>query len=392
MSKLYYINSLESTPFSYIYSNLLNFFLNTMHFLPLDFIKFLPIFCLSIASKESVITSDLASFIAPKLNINFDSASKNIDRFLSNLNYDFDFFFSKFISSILSTYKIKHLDKRVHISLDHGDVENRFTVLMFSLKIGKQSIPLFFKSFPFHHKDAYSFDLFKQGLNFCHNLIKSIDEDADIIFLADRFWSTHFSFMNYIDDELGDTYNIRAKANTVVYVYDLHDKLTLKKPLFMLNPKQFHSRIFENIPVSYKRYVMNIAISKKDKHVEPFYILTNGNPRRAIKDYSYRFGSIESLFKSFKSNGFFLEETQITNLYKFNSLYTCLCITQVLMTMIGIDYSKNPRCYNYKITNARIVNGKRRKNHSFFHIGLILLEAALNGIIKIFQRFILYDV
>lgn len=392
MSKLYDKNVFKSTTFSSIYSNLLNFFLNTMYFLPLDFIKFLPLYCLTIASKESVITSDLASFIAPKLNINFDSAYKNIDRFLSNPNYDFNFLFSKFISSILSTYKIKHLDKRVHICIDHGDVEDRFTVLMLSLKIGKQSIPLFFKSFSFHHKDSYSFELFKEGLTFCHNLIKSIDKDADIIFLADRFWSTHFSFMGYINNELGDTYNIRAKANTIVYVYDKHDKLTLKKPLFMLNPKQFHSKFFKNIPISYKRHIMNIAISKKDKHVEPFYILTNTNPRRAIKDYSYRFGSIEFLFKSFKTNGFFLEETQITDLYKFNSLYTCLCIAQVLMTMIGIDYSKNPKCYNYKIINARIVNGKRRKDYSFFHIGLILLEAARDGVIKIFQRFILYDV
>ena len=60
--------------------------------------------------------------------------------------------------------------------------------------------------------------------------------------------------------------------------------------------------------------------------------------------------------------------------------------------MIGIDYSKNRNCYKYKIRNSRIVNGKRRKEHSFFHIGLILLNAALDGAVRIFQRFILYDV
>ena len=391
MSKVYQNPSSFSTPFIHIYNNLLLFFLKFAHFLPFDFIKSLPIICLSIASKESVIFSDLASFISPKLNIDFDSSIRNISRFFSNPNYDFDFFYSKFISHILSSFKIKHLDKRVHISVDHGDVEDRFTVLMFSLKIGKQCIPIFFKSFSFHNKEAYSFDLFKEGLNFCHNLIKSIDNDSNIIFLADRFWSTHFKFMGYIES-LGDTYNIRTKSNTIAFVYDNKEKHTIKNPLFALNPKQYHSKFFENISISFKHYSTNLAISKIDTHKEPFYILTNGSPKRAIKDYTYRFGSIEFLFKSFKTNGFFLEETQITNLYSFNSLYTCLCINHVLFTMIGIDYSKNRNCYKYKIRNSRIVNGKRRKEHSFFHIGLILLNAALDGVVRIFQRFILYDV
>lgn len=223
MPKVYQNSSSFSTPFIHIYNNLLLFFLKFAHFLPFDFIKSLPIVCLYIASKESVIFSDLASFISPKLNIDFDSSIRNISRFFSNPNYDFDFFYSKFISHILSSFKIKHLDKRVHISVDHGDVEDRFTVLMFSLKVGKQCIPIFFKSFSFHDKEAYSFDLFKEGLNFCHNLIKSIDNDSNIIFLADRFCSTHFKFMGYIES-LGDTYNIRTKSNTIAFVYDNKEK------------------------------------------------------------------------------------------------------------------------------------------------------------------------
>ncbi len=79
-------------------------------------------------------------------------------------------------------------------------------------------------------------------------------------------------------------------------------------------------------------------------------------------------------------------------MYKFNSLYACACITQALMSILGIDYSKNGNCYKYKINNVRKVNGKRRKNYSFFHVGLILLTAALDGVVKIFKRLILYDV
>lgn len=391
MLKLYYNYSENSIPYVDIHNKLFDFFLQFSKFFPLPMLKTLPHVCLAIASKESVILNDLGSFMAPKIGTSLKGSSIKITRFLESDCNDFSYFYSAFISKIISTYKIKHSDKRVHISLDHGDVEDKFTALMFTLKIGKQSIPLWFRSFNFHDKEAYSLDLFKEGVSFCHDLIKSADDKADIIFLADRFWSTHFKFMNYIDC-IGDTYNIRTKGNTVAFVYDKKEKHTIKMPIFALNPKQFHSMLFENIPISQKRYSMNLAISKKDGHIEPMFVLTNGDPARALKDYGFRYGSIEHLFKSFKTNGFFLEETQIEDLNEFNSLYTCLCIAYTLMTMTGVDYSKNGKCYKYKIHNSYICNGKRRKSHSFFQVGLYLLQAALDGADRIFQRFILYDV
>ncbi len=391
MPKLYDKISPFSTPFVELYNNLLNSFIPFSSFMPLDFIKDLPLISLSIACKESVIISDLASFIAPKLDINFDSAKKNIERFLSNKNFDFNFFYSKFISLILSSYKIKHPDKRIHISVDHGDIEDRFTVLMFTLKIGKQGIPLFFRVFPFHDKEAYSFSLFMEGIDFCHNLFKSIDPLSLIIFLFDRHWANHFKLMKFINS-LNDTYCIRTKGNTTVFYLEKKEGHTIKTSISNLPSKIYRSTSYYDIPLSYKHHHMNLVISSSHNHKDPFYILTNGEPKRAVKDYSYRFGSIEFFFKSLKTNGFFLEESQIKDLYTFNSLYTCLCIANVLLTMLGIDYSKNSNCYKYKINNARIVNGKRRKDYSFFHIGLILLQAALDGIIKIFHRMILYDV
>lgn len=392
MNSLYQKNSSFSTPFINIYSNLLNLFINSAHWMELDSLKFLPLFCLAISSKESIILSDLASFIAPKLDIHFDSAIRKINRFLSNSNFDFFYFYHLLISYFLSSFKIKHSDKRVHIVFDHEFIDKRFTVLMFSLKLGKQSIPLFFRVFDYHDKSAFSYSTFVEAISYCHNLIKSTDPNANIIFLADRFWGNHFKLMNFIDS-LGDTYCIRTKADTVVFVFQKKDNILIRKPISELRSLTYHSVFYENIPISFRRYHMNLVISKSDCHNEPFYILTNGNPKRAIKDYSYRFGAIEFGFKAQKSNGFFLEESQINSLTSFSALYSCVCISFLLMSLIGIDYSKNSKCYkNYKINNGRIVNGKRRKNHSFFHIGLILLQAAFDGIIKIFQRFILYDI
>lgn len=394
MSKLYNKNSSFSTSFLQNYLNLLKHFISSCHFMPIAFLKFLPTFVLSIASKESVIMSDLAILIASNTAIKLDSAITKIKRFLSNSNYDFNFFFHKFISKVLSTYKIKHSDKRIHIIFDHMYVEDRYTILMFTLKIGKQSIPLWFKTFEYGDKEAFEYSLFKEGIDYCFNLIKSVDKDADIIFLADRYWGNHFELMQHIKD-LNSTYYFRTKTDTYAWVYDKHDKLILKKTLGEIDLFVYHSKLFNDIPISLSKYPMNLAISKSEGHVEPFYILTNGEASRAIKDYSYRFGAIEFLFKAQKSNGNFLEETQIKDLYTFNSLYTCLCISQTLLTILGIDYSKNTKSYkDFHIRNARIVKCKRRKDYSFFHIGLILLQFSLmsNCGIKLFNRLILYDV
>ena len=46
------------------------------------------------------------------------------------------------------------------------------------------------------------------------------------------------------------------------------------------------------------------AKSKYESIDEAWALLTNGDVRRAIKDYGYRFGAVEFLFKDQRSNGF----------------------------------------------------------------------------------------
>lgn len=53
--------------------------------------------------------------------------------------------------------------------------------------------------------------------------------------------------------------------------------------------------------------------------------MTNGSLKRAIKDYRYRFGSIETLFKNQKSNGFYIESVVKAKLNYFISMYTLVC-------------------------------------------------------------------
>ena len=97
-----------------------------------------------------------------------------------------------------------------------------------------------------------------------------------------------------------------------------------------------------------------------------------------------------------KTNGHFLEETQITDLYAFGNLYVCLCLAQALITILGIDYSKNNRCYKkIKIRTTKKAKGKRIRIRSYFHVGLLVIKFVITSFhyeYQLFKRLILYDV
>ena len=195
MSKSYNKNSLLSSPSIQLYQNLLDKSISSAHFLPLPLLKFIPLISLALIQSESIILSDLASLIAPLKGISVDSADRYLRYSLHNENYDFHAFYSFFIREIMSFFKVKHKDNKVLIALDHMYVEDRYTVLMFSLRIGKTGIPLWFKEFIYHDREAYLFPIFKESIKFCHDLVKLNNPDANITFTADRWFGNHIKIL-----------------------------------------------------------------------------------------------------------------------------------------------------------------------------------------------------
>lgn len=71
-------------------------------------------------------------------------------------------------------------------------------------------------------------------------------------------------------------------------------------------------------------------------------------------------GSIEFLFKNHKSNGFYLESTQMRNIHAFTSLFTLANVAILWLTIISIDYSKRGSkvAKYFKITySKRVTSG-----------------------------------
>lgn len=340
---------------------------------------------------ESCSSSDIAKHLkdGPFSFVQFDSKVKRIHRFWNNNLFDPYFFYRSIISYVLNSYQIKHSDNRVHIIFDHMFSHDNYTVFMLTMRIGSHGIPLTFRCF--YGNDDTSFSL--------HTLTSCIQEvsdlflhrDVQLIFLADR-WFSSTKLLDFIDS-LGHTYCVRLKGNIKVFQNGVC--LKAKK----LKHRKFKSVHHEDVFITSKRFKTNIVYSDSINTSTPWIIATNGDPRKAIKDYSYRFGGIETVFKNQKSNGFHLNNINNASLKAFTTMYTILCTCQLYLTILGTDFSKNTKCYkNIKITTHKtyIVNNKkvRKRVMSLFNTGLTLFKLAFQSYtyIRLPFSFILYDI
>ena len=80
---------------------------------------------------ESVVTSDFSL-------IHLESIERRFRRFFKSFSSSAYSFYESFISYVISHFCGRHLDKNIHISFDHMFCKDKFTILLFSLRIGKQ--------------------------------------------------------------------------------------------------------------------------------------------------------------------------------------------------------------------------------------------------------------
>lgn len=376
--------------------------------------KMLPNFIMGMIDSESINLSDIACRLSKAYpNTKKESIETRLLRNLHNKNYKPHVTYETFISAVIKSYKVKHPDNKVHISIDHGLVKNKYITLMFTLRVGKQGVPIWFRTFygkdfkleelldknikdytkDDFNKAAYANDLLKEGIKFCADLFK----DFNVKFLADRWFGTHFEIFEYINS-LNCKYVFRTMRNTTTLIYDKKEGHKIWKTLEELDKYKYHSKTYNNISVTKNNYKIDLVISKTVKQKEAWLLFTNDNTENAVKDYGKRFGSIECVFKNQKSNGFYLETTGIKNLNAFRQLYCYLCIAITYLVCVGADYSKNKngRSYNKdKIKDTKkLKDGTTRRDKSLFHTALELIHMAMYSpkYIKIPKRFILYDI
>lgn len=258
--------------------------------------------------------------------------------------------------------------------------------------MASSGIPLWFKCFKgIDNPEAFTLSLVNEGISFVHNLFK--DKKCKLIFLADR-WFNFREIMQHIDS-LGDTYCIRTKSNVSIEIDNYKDS-DLIYSISDVEPLLTKSLYFDSVKITSFKFQTKLAVSKCDSHKEPFFILTNGSTRDAIKHYGYRFGSIEFIFKNQKSNGFYLECTKMRNIQAFTTLFTLVCIATLWLTILGADYSKNCNTYKnwFKIKYSRKNGNSKKRTMSLFNTGLFFFNLAFESSRYVLLKcnFMLYDI
>ena len=128
--KIYYNQNNISSDFSNFFKN---FSISKPHIKNLSYI--IP----AMISAESVVTSDFSRKLKDDFSfVQLESSERHFRRFFKSFSSSAYSFYDAFISNIISRFKISHSNKHVHISFDHMFCKDKFTVLLFSLRIGKQ--------------------------------------------------------------------------------------------------------------------------------------------------------------------------------------------------------------------------------------------------------------
>lgn len=252
-------------------------------------------------------------------------------------------------------------------------------------------IPLWFRCFKGkHNPDAYSFELIKSGISFCSNLFKN--KNYHIIFLADR-WFPSIDILSFIQ-HIGCFYCIRSKS---FFSYSFYNSkgIFVTSHLRDIKPKKYCAKVLSDVFYTRKLFKTNIVVSASSNTTDPWYLVTNDDTSRAVRNYSYRFGSIECIFKSQKSNGFRLESTNTQKVEHFISLFTVMCVALTWLTIIGADYIRSKNKCHIKIRDVRKhINNTRTRLISLFNLGLIIFNRCYYNTVDFTLKFdfSLYDV
>lgn len=149
-------------------------FFKKFNFLSIPHLKNLSFILSGLIPAESVVASDIARKLKDDFSfIQIESACRRFRRFFASFSSFAYSFFNVLITCVISKFCVKHSDNNIHISLDHMFCKDKFTVLLFALRIGKQGIPLWFRCFKGKKDpDAFKSDLIKEGISYCANLFK----------------------------------------------------------------------------------------------------------------------------------------------------------------------------------------------------------------------------
>lgn len=308
---------------------------------------------------ESVLISNIAQELKDTYSKGTEaSKNKRIYRFLINDKFDAEEIYRCFIYNALKVYK--NFSNKVDIIIEHTTIEDKFVILQIVMRIGKRSVPLWYKVFRYKEEGNKSFTYVKEGLNFVYSILKPYN--FEVTLLADRGFKS-LDLFKFIEEDLQWNYCIRCTKDMLLEIEN-NPKI---KTLSDIKTSKSRAKYFYNVKLSAKKHVCNIAVHKDSDSDDPWYIINNIGGPKAILRYKRRF-EIEETFKDFKSGGFNLEETWSNNITFIKNLYLCISIAYYFVISIGTICMKNKK--NKIISATKKLKGKEKRVYSLFRAGL----------------------
>ena len=282
---------------------------------------------LGVLESESLILHKMGRGMAKIRGVNKKHATKQIDRLLSNPNYDIWELSSVWVPHIIGC------KKEVMVALDWTTFakDDQHTLALNLITKAGCSTPLLWQSVHQHQLKNNRARYEDQMLS---KLKEVLPKDVVITLLADRGFADQ-KFFNLLENELKFNFIIRFKKGTELS----NSKGETKKAGEWLE-KNGRAKTMKNVTITSEKHPLKQVVLVKDKGMKSEWILAtnieNGGARKIINAYSKRW-KIEPYFRDIKCGrfGYALYETHIKSTERRDRLLLIISLCYLLITLLG---------------------------------------------------------
>ena len=212
---------------------------------------------------------------------------------------------------------------RVILALDQSSLGDGRECLMLSVRMGNRALPLLWEVV--HTKGAIGWDVQERLLQ---RFTSIMPIGQKILLSADRFYGTA-SLVQFCKN--WGQYRIRLKGNLIFHAPE-GGTLTMDEA---------HSKRISacrNVTFNKTATQTNIGILHESGHPEPWLIAMDGEPsRKTVLEYGKRW-AIEAMFSDFKSRGFSITNSKLTDCKRMERLILVMAIALIITTFVGIHH------------------------------------------------------
>jgi len=127
-------------------ANNLGDFFNSIYTLTKPQTKILHYIIEGMLESESVVTHDIIKKLKGDFSlVKNEYNQRRLRRFFNSDNFDIYMFYDAIIKYVITNYRKKYADKRLNISIDHTFCKDKYSIISFSMRIGRQAIPIWWR-------------------------------------------------------------------------------------------------------------------------------------------------------------------------------------------------------------------------------------------------------